>query len=347
MPHLRGIDWKKSERALNKKERAKEKHFSGTDTAPVDYEVIKTTGHEIIGLIVEIKTEFAIVLHEDRYLSLKPSSRLDVSFLNTMVPGDKVVLVKENGESKIGGIVSRDTVLSRMRRDSTRRTQYENVDEQIIAANIDIAVIVASAQAPAFHPKFVDRYLILIQHNGILPVVCLNKCELATPKELEVLASYEDLGIKTIAVSAMVGSGISELKKMLLGKTAVLVGHSGVGKSSLINAIDPSANLKTGQISEHWGKGKHTTTSSLLHRWNDGSHIIDTPGIRSLEIWNVDKTELQLYYPEFLEFAKNCKYSDCLHHSEPDQDCGVKNAVLEGRITKERYESYIKILGEL
>ena len=258
-------------------------------------------------------------------------------------PGDIVTL---DADMAVAGVIERRNVLSRKRRDSTRRS-YTGAEEQVIAANVDVAAIVASAKNPPLHPKFIDRYMVLIQHNDIDPVICLSKTDLASEEELRTLEEYRNLGFTAIEVSNVTGQGIDQLSNLLRGKTAVLVGQSGVGKTSLINSIHPTQTFTTGEVSNKSGKGRHTTTSSSLYKWDEDSYIIDTPGIRSLEIWDIDPPELRYYYPEFDPYAPNCRYSNCSHWNEPIGACAVKQAMADSAISEGRYESYIKILSEL
>lgn len=344
MAHLRGNEWRKSSRAIDKKNRAKAKHTNSTTEHGVDY--IQNENAER-GIVVGSVLGKISLLHDDVYIECSVDKNAPKNTAKVVLPGDVVTLDSKEDGMFVTGITERRNMLARMRRDATRRS-LDGAEEQPIAANIDYAVVVASAQNPPFHPKFIDRYMILLQHSGIAPVVCLNKIDLATDEERARLTEYERFGIKTITTSTVTNEGIEEFKDLLRGKVAVLVGHSGVGKTSLINSVKPSATYRTGEVSEKTGKGRHTTTASSLYRWDESSYIIDTPGIRSLEVWNIEKTELHYYYPEFETFIPNCRYSDCLHSKEPIRACAVKQALSQpDGVSQTRYESYIKILNEL
>ncbi len=348
MPHLRGNQWRQSQRAMDKKNRAKAKRLGSSEFGPdADGIAFSDDGGNKHGIVIGSALGRVSLLTDGEQHNVRVSRTAPKQLAKVIVPGDVVSLAGEGEDMEVAGLMERQNVLSRMQRDATRRSRA-GAREQIIAANIDTAVIVASAQNPPFHPKFVDRYMILLQHNDIIPIICLNKADLATAREREMLDDYRRLGIAVLETSTVDEQGIDALKDLLRDKTAVLVGQSGVGKTSLINAIDPTAGYRTGEVSQQSGKGRHTTTASTLHMWDENSYIIDTPGIRSLEVWDIDKSDLQYYYPEFSPYIPECKYSDCLHLSEPLGSCAVKQAVGQpDGISTARYESYIKILNEL
>ena len=209
---------------------------------------------------------------------------------------------------------------------------------------MDIVVNVVSLKTPPLHPGLIDRYLIAIGKSGAEPLVCVNKVDLqASPEDLEPMRPYQDVGIPVIFCSAATGTGLVELSEALAGKLCVFAGHSGVGKSSLLNALDPQLEIATGSVSSANTKGRHTTTSSALYRLPNGATVIDTPGIREFGLWDVTKDDLRNYYQEFA--GHPCAFSDCTHTHEPD--CGVKQAVAAGEIPKPRYESYARIRASL
>ena len=221
--------------------------------------------------------------------------------------------------------------------------------QQVIAANMDIAVIVVSVVEPPLRHRLIDRFLAALWQERIEPVLCINKMDLLENvkpakkrKELDKLIPYQDLGIKLIYVSTETGEGIDSLITLLTGKTCVFTGHSGVGKSSILNAIDPELVLKVNSTRKGDKKGRHTTTAALLHRLPNNITIIDTPGIRELGIINVGGLESS--FPEMVKFASGCKFSDCTHIKEPS--CRVKTAVRDGEISRSRYESYCKMMGK-
>lgn len=288
-----------------------------------------------IGIIVELKNNKAKVLYNSKLIETNVNSKVYL--------GDKVLLDLEKSEIK--EIIKRTNILSREKYDRTKIS--DKGTSKIIAANIDIAVIVVSANNPPFHPKLIDRYSILLQSNNIPFIVVLNKCDLKDSSHDEILNIYRNLNIEIIETSVKENIGINKLKNTLKNKQAILVGHSGVGKSSLINAIMDNDNIKVGSIGNKSKRGCHTTTSSNCYLWNNSSIIIDTPGIRSLDLRYLKKEELQNYFKEINDLKEYCKYKNCLHHEENIDNCYIKQAVSLGKISKYRYDSYIKILEEL
>jgi ribosome biogenesis GTPase len=231
-----------------------------------------------------------------------------------------------------------------------RRTTLSRTDpgnphfQRIIAANIDIVVNVVSLKSPPLRPGLIDRYLIATGKSGAEPLLCVNKIDLlSTADELDLVQPYPQAGVRVVLCSAATGEGIVELSEALAGKLCVFAGHSGVGKSSLLNALDPQLDLETGAVSEGNDKGRHTTTSSALYHLPGGAIVIDTPGIREFGLWDVSRNDVRLYYREFA--ACGCAFFDCSHTHEPG--CGVKAAVDSGQIGAARYQGYLRILASL
>lgn len=271
---------------------------------------------------------------------LSPAIRLDDE--NDLAVGDNVQIRDDPGRKVVTAILPRTTVLSRP--DPLLRHR-----ERVIAANVDVVVHVASVIAPPLRPGLIDRYLVAIAYGGAAPMIVVNKIDLALPGEhrdleLEALAVYRELGVPVVPCSTHTGEGTEEIRQRLAGRTAVFVGHSGVGKSSLIRGLEPKLILRIGAVRTR-GTGRHTTTRSTLYDLGNGTRVIDTPGIREFGLWQVDSRELRFYFPELESAALHCRFNDCLHVEEPE--CAVKSAVEAGEIRPERYATYVKLLEEL
>lgn len=340
MAHYNRYDSTQTKKSKEIKERAKSKTYMENS------QFVLNTTNKVTGIVIETKYNEAIVLFEGKLIKANLKKGINVACNKILFPGDIVVIDKEQkNEYYISNLIKRKNLLSRTKKDSTRNS-LNATTSQSIAANIDIAVIVVSAKTPPLHPKFIDRYLLLLQNNNIDCVICLNKADLKTEDDEKVLDIYRKIKIPVIETVATENIGIEDLKEILRGKQAIFVGHSGVGKSSLTNALMNTDKIKTSHVSEKSGKGRHTTTSSKYYIWDKSSSIIDTPGIRSLDVSNLKSNEIKEYFAEFKDLEESCKYSDCLHYKEPIGQCMVKQAVKDGIISKERYESYIRILED-
>jgi len=216
--------------------------------------------------------------------------------------------------------------------------------EHILVANVDQVVIVVSVADPPLKPGLIDRFLISAESGGTRAMICVNKADLTHSNELQsLLGLYARLGYQTVQTSAATGEGISRLRTLLKDRQSVFAGQSGVGKSSLLNAVQPGLALDTGAISEVTHKGKHTTRRAELIPLQFGGWVVDTPGIRQLELWNVRPDEVEGYYPEFRPFVARCRFPDCSHTHETE--CQVKRAVGCGLISQRRYQSYLRVFG--
>lgn len=221
-------------------------------------------------------------------------------------------------------------------------TRKVKTQKHVIVANVDQVLIIGSAADPKLKPSLIDRYLISAQVGGIEPIICINKADLVNPVELQpIVGTYAQLGYEVLLTSAQSGLGISRLRRLLRGKESAFTGQSGVGKTSLINAVEPGLNLRTFEVSVETRKGQHTTTDARLLELSFGGWVVDTPGIRQLEIWDVIPDEVEGYFCEFQPFVRECKFPDCSHTHE--SGCGIKRAVLRGYISHLRYESYCRI----
>ena len=216
---------------------------------------------------------------------------------------------------------------------------------QAIVANVDKVIIVSSAALPEPKPQLIDRYIVAALAGGITPVVCMNKIDLDPDGHTDALLElHRKLGYRTLRTSAQTGRGIDELRAVLRDSASVLAGQSGVGKSSLLNAVQPGLRLKVGDIIEQTEKGRHTTVTARLLRLDVGGYVVDTPGVRSFDISEIERCELEAYFAEFLPHVPNCKFPDCTHTHE--QECAVKAALERAEITPERYRSYLHMFDE-
>ncbi len=249
-----------------------------------------------------------------------------------VAPGDFVALVEGQ---RVKRILPRRTFLSRPDPGNPRL-------EKVVAANMDVVVIVVAAADPPLHPGLIDRYLIAIERGGADAAICVNKSELGDREAIEhVLHPYRSLPAPIVVCSAHTGAGIDDLRAIVAGKLCVFVGHSGVGKSSLLNALLPTAGAATGGVSDGTGKGRHTTTRSQIYDLKDGARVIDTPGVREFGLWKLHPAEVRLYFHDFDEAAASCRFSDCTHLHEPD--CMVRAQVEAGLIAPARYQRYKSI----
>jgi ribosome biogenesis GTPase len=212
--------------------------------------------------------------------------------------------------------------------------------EQVLVANVDQVVFVVSLLEPELKPHLIDRYLCSAGQGGIRPLLCLNKVDLVGPETFQPLVGlYSQLGVPALLTSATSGAGIAALRERLRGRQTVFTGQSGVGKSSLLNAVEPGLGLRVREVSEVNQKGKHTTTGSELIRLGFGGWVVDTPGVRQFELWDTLPEEVEGYFAEFRPFVHLCAYPDCTHTHE--DRCAVKRAALKRQISASRYTSYL------
>ena len=263
---------------------------------------------------------------------------------NPIAVGDHVLFtVEDDGNGVIIDILDRKNYI-------IRKSVNLSKEVHIIAANIDQAMIIATVSQPRTSLGFIDRFLCVAEAYDIPAIVVLNKLDLQTEAEqIELNRSYKEIytnaNYPVYTVSATENTGIDELRKVLKDKVTLVFGHSGVGKSTLLNAIQPELGLRTGEISEVHSKGKHTTTFAEMFELTEGGSVIDTPGVKEFGMVNMKEEELYHYFPEIFKAAARCKFGNCLHRNEPG--CAVKEAVETGSIAESRYSNYISVLESL
>lgn len=253
---------------------------------------------------------------------------------HVVAAGDRVLFrPAENQEGIIERVEPRTGVLCR----TSRGRQH------IIVANVDQILIIGSAAEPNLKPNLIDRLLVTAEKANIRPVICVNKVDLVNLADLQPLVGvYGQLGYQVLLVSAENGFGVEQLRRTIRGRQSVVVGQSGVGKSSLLNAIEPGLQLRVSHVSTESEKGRHTTTAAKLIPLKEAnSYVVDTPGIRQFQLWDVIAEEVAGYYRELRPYVSDCHYPDCTHTHE--SACAVKDAVADGRLDTRRYESFCQL----
>ncbi len=335
-PAVRTRDWITRHEFAFTHDRAKHRKAAGVPEPPpltIAPEDVRPNA-----IVVAHTGRWAFVWSDDRELMAEIDERLGRDRSTVLASGDEVRIEFAGETPIVRGVAPRRTKLSRLAH------VHSALEEQVIAANVDLLVIVASAARPNFKPGLVDRYLIAAQVGHIEPILVVNKIDLVHT-EPEAVRLYREIGMRVIGTSCETGEGLDALRAALAGQLSVVAGHSGVGKSSLINALDPTLKLPVQEVSQYNEKGKHTTTNSRLFQLAGGIRIIDTPGARNLGVWNVSPEEVAYYFPEMAEFAAACRFRNCIHTHEPG--CAVREAVETGAIPRARFDSYLRIRDSL
>lgn len=290
-----------------------------------------------INAIYDVETEDGVLRCRIKGKVLRTAARS----YNPIAPGDVVDVAPDPaspGTGLITALAERRTALCRWNRKGRA--------PQAIAANADLAVCVASSRSPPFRPRFIDRLIAAAEDGGLEVLILLNKCDLGVADEDRGrIEDFRRIGYRVHRCSATTGEGIAELGALLRGRTAVVVGQSGVGKSSVLNALSPGLGLRVGGVSERYDRGIHTTSNAELLRTPEGFELIDTPGIRELVLTGLDPRELAFRFRDLAAFASGCAVAACRH--EDEEGCAVRAAAASGAVHPDRYESYRRVLDEL
>lgn len=298
----------------------------------------------LCGVVLRATGSLYEVLLGERTVSCRIRGRLrlkGVRSTNPVVVGDIVRCERdETGETVIADVEPRRNYI-------IRRASNLSKESHIIAANLDQALLVATLFSPETALEFIDRFLVTCEAYKVPVTILLAKADLARTAPEAMAAfhdTYERAGYRVIDVSATEGEGVDTVRDLLRGRTTLLSGNSGVGKSTLVAAVERTAEVRTAEISRSHHKGRHTTTFSTMYPLSEGGYIIDTPGIKGFGLIDIDDAELAHYFPEMMRWLPECRYYNCSHTHEPH--CAVIEAVERGDIALSRYESYLKILDE-
>lgn len=316
-----------------------------TVVEPEDKPSPAAEGRQISGVVLSIQGPIARIDDGDQSWACTIRRVLRTRMIGQRSPvavGDRVRFTpltepqQEDREGVIESVEPRNSVLLR---------RYGGRIHAMVA-NVDQVLVVASAALPPLKPHLIDRYLVAAEAGELTPVICINKVDLDQGGQVEpTLQVYRRLGYACVATSVVEGVGIDQLRRELGGKETVIAGQSGVGKSSLLNAMQPGLRLKVGPVSKATLKGRHTTATAELLKLDVGGYVVDTPGIRQFALAPIGLGELEAYFVEFVPLVAECKYGDCKHI--PEEGCAVKQAVEQGRIDRGRYESYVRLFEEL
>lgn len=294
------------------------------------------------GVVVRATGSWYEVLAEGERLQCRIRGKLrlkGVRSTNPVVVGDRVMgITDEQGNHLIVDIEPRRNYV-------IRRASNLSKESHIIAANIDRALLMVTLRQPETALEFVDRFLVTCEAYKIPVVLLLSKSDLQDPEALVAFrAIYEPIGYRVLEVSTATGEGVEQVRELLIGATTLLSGNSGVGKSTLVQAIDPTLDIRTGEISDSHHKGRHTTTFSTIYPLVEGGYVIDTPGIKGFGLIDIEEEELWHYFPEMMHYGQECRFYNCTHTHEPG--CAVIAALEEGAIAEQRYESYLKMMDD-
>lgn len=306
--------------------------MTGGDPLEVDAAVRQGRVLSVFGLTCAVEAEDGVIFQCAVRRILKTRSTDE---RHVVVAGDAVMFRLVN---ETDGFIERVEPRTGIIRRQSRGRQH------VIAANVEQMLVVSSAAEPYLKPHLIDRLLVCAERERIQPLICITKIDLVEPHELQPLIGvYARMGYEVLPLSILNGTNLETLRNRLSGRRSVVVGQSGVGKSSLLNAVESGLNLRVGAVSEESQKGKHTTTTAKLIKLAFGGYVVDTPGIRALELWDVSPAEVGGTLRDMRPFINHCRFPDCTHQHEAN--CAVKDAVADGRLDARRYESYLQLFA--
>jgi ribosome biogenesis GTPase / thiamine phosphate phosphatase len=300
---------------------------------------------EQTGIITKVFGLFYTVKYNDSHINcvlrgkIRQSKEL-LTYSDPVAVGDKIAFtVNEDGTGVINEILKRKNIFS-------RKEKGRNKKEDIIACNLDLVIIIQSIKNPRLNFRFIDRLIVRCEKEKIPVLICINKLDLADKIIIKYIENYySNANINLVMTSTISGKGIKEFKKYLHDKISLLIGSSGVGKTSILNYIEPELNLRTSEVSTSTNKGRHTTANVEMIELSDNISIIDSPGVREFGLMDIEPHMLGFYFNEFNQYLNKCNFNPCTHDHEPD--CEVKRQVKIGAISEDRYISYLNILNSL
>jgi ribosome biogenesis GTPase len=299
------------------------------------------------GLVIKTAGDLYTILTQDNikiHCKLAGKYRLEgLKSTNPVVVGDLVEYAYDEGDQfgRIQNVKERKNYI--IRKSSNLSKTY-----QVVAANLDLLLLMATIEYPKTYPEFIDRYLVTAEAYNVPVIILFNKTDLYSEEHLQIMKEwqriYQEIGYQCMAISAIEKNSVKPLHSTIKDKVTLIAGNSGVGKSTLIHTLDPTLNPVIKEISDYHKKGKHTTTFVEMYSLSSGGFLIDSPGIKGFGLIDMEDEPLFHYFPEFFNISKDCKFYDCIHINEPG--CAVLKAIEEGKISKSRYKSYISLLEE-
>ena len=292
--------------------------------------------------------EFLVKTNSKKLYKCKLKGRFrtyDIKSTNPVSVGDNVKFHVENIEQKTGVIYE----IEKRKNYIVRRSVNLSKESHILASNIDCCFLFVTPSKPETTTTFIDRILVSTKSYNINTIILFNKVDLYTWKEKELVKTlikiYTQIGYECIKISSLKKVNLKKIMEIMKDKVSIFTGHSGVGKSTLLNSLSPKLSIKTGNVSNQNKQGQHTTTFSEMYDLDFGAKIIDSPGIKGFGLYNIEKEEVKMYFPEFLLFNENCKFNNCLHLNEPN--CAIKDNIKSGKISSSRYESYLSLVKSI